>query len=206
MNPTSKDCWAIIGPGRTGSKVIVDYVKNYYAHNNIFLNYQSPKIKVTKPIEGCIIHTHQVDSYPILRDSNTKIIISTRDMVDSSLSWCIQKYIGAWHLYTMYQYSNVKITAFELDFTEFYGHYDASLRFYRTLQNECIQYNPNVVVIDYTKFESNSNAILTLLDIEDGGSFKRKPLKNPGSPEAWISNWHNIQTELYRLKRIPEIR
>lgn len=206
MIPTAKDCWAIIGPGRTGSKVIVDYVKNYYARNNILLNYQHPRVKVTEPVEGCIIHTHQVESYSILRDSNTKIIISTRDMVDASLSWCIRKHIGAWHLYTMDQYLNLKITPFELNLTEFYEYYNGSLEFYKTLQKELIQYNPNMVVIDYMEFESDSDAILTRLDIKDGGAFNRKPLKNPGSPKAWISNWHDIQNELYRLKRIPEIR
>jgi hypothetical protein len=108
----------------------------------------------------------------------------------------------------MKEYLNVKIIPFELNFVEFYEHYDNALIFYRTMAEYLKEHNPNVKIIDYSEFEQDSSSILALLDIEDDGAstFGQKSIKNPGSPEAWISNWHDIQTELYRLKRIPEIR
>ena len=199
---TGNDIWAVIGPGRTGSKLIVDCIRNAYSINNTPLRYIWPTEPVTI-VEGSIIHNHNIDTLSILENTKTKIIISTRDMVESSLSWCIQEHTGKWHLYSLNEWLNVKITPFKLDLNRFYQKYHGATIFYKKLAQNFMQ-NKELLIIDYSEFKNDPTRILKLIGLDDQ-NILRKPFKNPGSPETWISNWNDIKQELSCLERIPEI-
>lgn len=205
MDLKSTDCWAVLSPGRTGSKVIVDCIRNSYVHQNIDLIAFTPDSTAEINRGATLIHSHQCDIYQQLREANYSIVVSTRDMVDSTISWCIQKHLGAWHLYSKDDYFNIKIEPFVLNMETFYEYYDVAIVFYRSMTKSLLQYNSKVKIIDYNEFENDHTVIYELLDLPMPSFEMSVPLKNPGSPESWIKNWHDIQTELYRLKRMPEI-
>lgn len=205
MNLSSNDKWAVLSPGRTGSKVIVDCIRNSYESEGITLSYVSPHDKADVSQPGLIVHSHKCYLYSSLKEADFNIVVNTRDLVDTTISWCIQKHIGHWHLYSSEEYYGVKIVPFELDMNTFYKYYDISLLFYRDIAPDLSVYNPKLKIIDYNEFENDSDAVFELLDLPYQSDSYSKPIKNPGSPKAWISNWDEIQTELYRLKRIPEI-
>ena len=114
--PHASDSWIVCGPGRTGSFLTASYVKQVYAAQGIKMRavyHYAPVDRICIP--GEIVHTHRMSAdNNINNDKNVNTILSTRDMVDSTLSWCIQPHIGSWHL-NIVDMHKFKIVPFRLD-------------------------------------------------------------------------------------------
>jgi hypothetical protein len=203
--PSSKDNWIVVGPGRTGSKVIVDTIEKICRQLLIFPELKGPNHDIQKLEPGKIYHTHRQTALVLQQTQPvTKCILSTRDLVDSSISWCIQPYIGEWHLHpfvhrALISQLNENIPAFYLDPKLFIHYYETTKLFYQEIRNFDLS---NVIIIDYTDFQNNIEIIAKILDYPQF-PIKNRPVKNPGSPEQWISNWDEIELITKDLERDP---
>jgi hypothetical protein len=216
LKTTAYDSWVVLSPGRTGSKVIVDIIGHFYGYQMMNLTYDAPVIceqSVTEVRPLGIIHSHQAMDYEKFVYFTPHIVISTRDMVESALSFVIQKRIKEWHFYSTEDAQNIEIEPFKLDLDEFYEHYDDSLRFYTDLKKALSKYKPrkNFHIIDYSEFKNNSSNIYNILNfkninyVHSSSLLGKVPVLNPGIPHDWISNWYTIEYIFARLKRKPEL-
>lgn len=189
MIPNKNDSWIVIGPGRTGSLVIIETIRRIYdSQIKIQLQYRDPNDLKEKIEPGQILHTHQIESLSLM-NANTFCILSTRNVIESSLSWCIRPYIGEWHLWEGNSDSRYHgIDPFYLDKREFLKYFNRMIDFYNT-----IVLPKSTIIIDYSQFQDNPSKLLPLLGFNYELSVdKYLPIKNPGSYADWIINWDEI--------------
>lgn len=221
---TSNDRWVVIGPGRTGSRVIVDLITAAYHVQGMELRNLDPTThSVPGPLE--ILHTHEVqDLEHIDPGSSTRYVLSTRDTVDSSLSWCIQPHLGAWHTYNERRRSlshvesrrpsllearksgtSYVVKPFHLDPEEFMCLNDRAQNFYP--QVSASPWLPaHTIKIDYSDISRGIQQVLPLLGIPKINWLSLVhylPQKNPGRHREWISNWDEIARVCETLNRNP---
>jgi hypothetical protein len=202
--PSVNDNWIVVGPGRTGSKVIVDTIEKICRQLKIIVNIKNPNSIIESLVPLNIYHSHNCQDLQYISQVS-KCVLSTRDLVDSVLSWCIQPYIGEWHLYPV-AHRELKIQleksipAFHLEPALFMHYYEWVQNFYR----ETRQYDlSNVIIIDYKDFQNDRTTIAKILDYPSF-PIRGLPVKNPGTPAQWITNWSKIEEIIKPLERDPK--
>ena len=92
------DNWLVIGPGRTGSLVIVNIIRNAYLNAGIQA-YERPHTDNATPIlEKQILHSHEINVLK-LTNKNTTVVLNTRNPIEIVLSASISEQNGVWHLW-----------------------------------------------------------------------------------------------------------
>lgn len=184
--------WLVIGPGRTGSLVIVQSIYSLYKYNFNVINIINPTdiVRPIKPLD--VVHTHEL-SWLNEVNENTEVIISTRNPVESALSWCILPKLDNYHFYSynkehLTKLKSTKIKKFYLDPNEFLRYYGNVIDFYKQ-----IQLKDNYRIIDYSEWSNDPKQIFNKLNFNiNNAHIKYLPIKNPGSPIEWIENWEEI--------------
>lgn len=204
MELSKNDRWAVISPGRTGSKVIVDCLRNTYRDNGLRLTYLSPDIQTSNLSPLSIYHTHNHHNIS-LAEQGVNLILSTRDLVDSAISWCISHKIGYYHLYSSIHQSEIdklhnNLPSFILSPADLYFQYKMISRFYENLDKSLLS---NVIVIDYEDIKDDHTIVYSRLRIPESTKYKKIPTKNPGTPDQWIINWKEIAELASKLERRP---
>ena len=183
--------WLVIGPGRTGSLTIVRSIYSLYDYDFNVITYVGPYegVRPIKPLD--IVHTHDLKWLDQVNE-NTEVIISTRDPIESTLSWCILPEIGEYHFYPfkkedVYKLKSIKIKKFYLDPNKFLRIYNSIVNFYKQLQMK-----DNYHVIDYSGWSNDPTKILHKLGYQIDAPSNMLTIKNPGSHGDWIENWEEI--------------
>lgn len=197
------DRWIVSGPGRTGSKVIIDVLRRLYLDRlGSHLKYDAPNDSMESGLlPGHIKHSHCSSELVGLRSVN--VIISTRNLIDSSLSWSIQPRTGKWHSYVWNP--PIKVIPFVLDPNTFLTHYNYGVQYYNDLNSIDLS---EAVVISYEEFKDDLQVIPTKLGFLPIGPLTKRPLilaltKNPWSPKDWILNWDEISELCKTLEPDP---
>ena len=136
--------YIVLGPGRTGSNYIVNVLKYFHLQNYIFLKNNTPASEVKSIEPYNIYHSHTKEIIE-LKNENTKIVLSIRNVVNSSLSWCILPYIKKFHLLQK-DFSKIEIIPFYLDPLKFMFHYDNAKNFYQYFTKESLE---KITIINY---------------------------------------------------------
>jgi hypothetical protein len=197
MELSKTDRWLVLSPGRTGSKMIVDCIKGTYQEQGLRLHYIMPKDKVSVIPNLSIVHSHQSsDAHLIERGVN--VILSTRDLIDSAISWCMVSKTGRYHLYPDSNQLDQEIPKFYLSPEDFYLRYKIICKFY-----ESLPLSKNMIIIDYNEIKDDYTLMYERLGIPKPNGYQRLPIKNPGSPEQWVTNWEEISELISKLERLP---
>jgi hypothetical protein len=186
--------WIVVGPVRTGSRTIVRSIYCFlHKYNFSIINKINPNdaIRPIKPLD--VIHTHDLSWLDQVTE-NTEVIISTRNPVESALSWCILPKLGSYHFYIYNEevsskVKSIEIKKFYLNPNSFLEVYNNIVTFYKNLQLK-----NNYRIIDYSEWSDDPTQIFHKLNfnIEHIKYLKYLPIKNPGSPDQWIENWEEI--------------
>lgn len=202
MKLSETDRWVVLSPGRTGSKIIVDCIISAYRDQGLRLHHIMPDDEISTIPNLSILHSHRVSDLHII-ESGVKVVLSTRDLVESAISWCIVHRIGSYHLYSEADQAKIdllhqQIPGFYLPPEEFYWRYRNVCKFY-----EGLVLSENMVIIDYTEIKDDYTVVYDRLDLPKPISYQRLSIKNPGTPEQWITNWEEISELIAKLKRLP---
>lgn len=198
------DNWIVLGSGRTGSRVIVNSLYALYNYDKDNYTVINPHEKPKPLIKNQIVHTH--DPYWLdYETENTKVIISTRDPVDSVLSWFVKPLLNdQWHLYAhnpmdVKTYIDLRKSTYKvnIDIDMFIEKYQQALNVYAK-----IKLKPTYKVIDYSDWCDDSSRILPLLGYENiKTDSKYLILKNPGPHSKWIENYDELSKVIETLDR-----
>ena len=196
--------YIVVGPGRTGSKYIVNILRHFHLQNFIFLKYNSPDLEVKSIEPFNIYHSHTKEIIK-LENKNTKIILSIRNIINSTLSWFIVPYIKKFHLFRD-DLSKTEVVPFYLDPQTFIVHYNHTKNFYQYFTKESIE---KITIINYDDVlhpdgNLDYHVILNKLNLKI-----REPIlnplivKNPGTYPQWIKNWEEIKSIFDSLETDP---
>ena len=191
------DTWLVIGPGRTGSKVIIDFIRAVYWRAGINIRYFDPNQNINDACGAFIKHSHYFED---LSYQYKYIVYSKRDPVESALSWLIQKKIVHWHLYVgRHDYIIDKgidfVKPFYMPVDEFLTRYNLVNWFYKE-----VNLPKHAKIIEYNNFKDDPYLLFDILDIEEKFTLERLPVKNPGEHKQWILNWEEIELEISKLR------
>jgi hypothetical protein len=200
MTLSESDRWLVLSPGRTGGKIIVDCIRNAYRDQGLRLRHIMYEDEVSVIPNLSITHSHRVCNTHHAA-SGVKVILSTRDAVESAISWCIVHKIGKYHLFPESDQSKIdqlnnKIPSFYLSPKDFYWQYMNVYNFYKNLE-----LSDDITIIDYSEIKDDYTVIYDLLDLPKPANYQRIPIKNPGTPEQWITNWEEISELISKLDR-----
>jgi len=218
-----EDSYVVVGPCRTGSRYIVDIIRLAYNKHRIKLLHlpPSPSPENFESL-GVIYHSHDLEVFKI-KNLNTKIILSTRNVVDSALSWCILTENNSWgtdpmnkyqlypkkhklHNFLIEKYEKI-IPSFYLDPEVLMSHYNKFKMFYQYITKKDLERS---IIIEYNETPIFLNTIINKLNFEIPISYYEKfygeeiPVKNPGTPKQWIKNWNEIEDLIMPLEGKPE--
>lgn len=193
--------WLIVGPGRTGSLTIVNSILSQYilhGYKANMLTYVGPD-NISRPINPLeIVHVHNTDWLEQV-NSNTEVIISTRDLVESALSWCILPKLGDFHFHAKNKEAMIKFdlleTKIKTNQSKFYLHPDVFLsNYYRVVDfYKKLKIKNSYILIDYSDWEHQPSNILQKLNFKFLYIPKKfLTMKNPGKSSDWITNWEEI--------------
>jgi hypothetical protein len=183
--------WLVIGPGRTGSLTIVRSIYSLYKYDFNVITHIGPN-EVTRPIKPLdVVHTHDLKWLNEVNE-DTEVIISTRNPVESTLSWCILPEIGDYHFYPykeedMNKLKSMEIKKFYLSPSKFLSTYIRTVNFYKKLQLK-----DSYKILDYSEWSDDPSKILRKLGHGVDSPIKYLTAKNPGSHCDWIENWEEI--------------
>jgi hypothetical protein len=201
---SENDKWLVLSPGRTGSKIIIDCLCSSYSEANLPLEYITPNKEITEIPALAIGHSHSIDSLHHI-DKNVRVVLSTRDIVESALSWCIYPKIGKFHLYPTHHQVKIdelqeNIPAFHLTKEDLYRSYRHIKAFYDILATMPTQFT---AIIDYEDIKNDPAKVYDILGVTKPASYKQMAIKNPGTHEQWITNWDEISEFISKLERRP---
>ena len=176
--------WFIIGPGRTGSTLLSTIIANSIDCKYVL---RLPR-KMMQLREGDVFHTHNIDFLPLIAD-HTQCIISTRDIIDSTLSKIIAEHTKIYGYWTESDItkcetmSKVRIprNVFEREIvyrTDFFKRLDKAKP-------------KNSIIMPYENFKNDPTIIRDILSlpvVEDNVL----PMHTPRIYEEWISNWDEV--------------
>lgn len=204
MNIDKIKSWLIVGPGRTGSKLIVDTLRGVYRSKKIDPIYHSPEHAIIDPAQSyCVYHSHRVEDYLKLLNTDTQLVLSTRDMIDSALSYCIQEQTNIWHTYANLPQTKLEIKPFHLDLARFDHYYNRVNNFYVEILPHL---NNKTFIIPYSEITNGYRKILELLNLNWVYLPNYvMPIKKPGNFPDWIINWDKIVNHIETLNRNPPI-
>lgn len=196
--------WIVLGPLRSGSKLVVDIITNIYIQNIIHLQYFNPATNAESVLNwsksNWILHSH---SPKVVKDiilnsdrSKLKIILTSRDVIAASLSRCILDQTNIYHMYLGYPKTFITIKPFKLDIERYKLFYNEHQNVFAEVQNYDIDVDYK---LDYDSYENDPFLIAKYLEMEN--FMKRKftrniPLKNPGTYDQWFINWDDIKSRL----------
>jgi hypothetical protein len=193
--------WLVIGPGRTGSLTIVRSIYSLYKYDFNIITHVGPNeiIRPIKPLD--IVHTHTLKWLDEVNE-NTEVIISTRNPIESTLSWCILPKLGAYHFYPyknadVVKLNSIKVEKFYLDPDKFLSYYNNTMDFYKQLPMK-----DSYHIIDYSEWSNDPTQILRKLGYGVDAPGKYLTMKNPGPHCDWIENWEEI-SELFKSLSVP---
>lgn len=183
--------WIVIGPGRTGSLTIARSLYSFYNYDENKFVYFGPDDKPRLINKNFIVHTHNKKWLDFV-NTNTEIIVSTRDPVDSALSWCIQPKLKQWHFYPwktedVDALKNLKISKFYLNPADLLNRYQNIMNWYNSLEIK-----NNYKILDYSKWCDNTSLILLLLGYKKIAPKNLLTIKNPYSYKDWVINHEEI--------------
>ncbi len=201
---SENDKWLVLSPGRTGSKIIVDCLYSSYRAANLPIKYITPNKEISEFPALAISHSHSIDSLHHI-DTNVRVVLSTRDMVESALSWCIYPKIGNFHLYPAHHQVKIdelqeSIPAFHLTKEDLYRSYRHIKAFYDMLATMPTQFT---AIIDYEDIKNDPAKVYDILGVTKPVRYKQMAIKNPGTYEQWITNWDEISEFIAKLERKP---
>jgi hypothetical protein len=183
--------WLVLSPGRTGSLTIVRSIYSLYKYDFNVITHIGPNeiIRPIRPLD--VVHTHNLKWLDQVNE-NTEVIISTRDPIGSTLSWCILPEIGDYHFYPfkdedVIKLNSIKVKKFYLDPDKFLSIYNRTMDFYKQLPMK-----DNYHIVDYSEWSDDSTQILRKLGYNVDAPSKYLTMKNPGSHSDWIENWEEI--------------
>ena len=183
--------WLVLSPGRTGSLTIVRSIYSLYKYDFNVITHIGPNeiIRPIRPLD--VVHTHNLKWLDQVNE-NTEVIISTRDPIESTLSWCILPEIGDYHFYPfkdedVIKLNSIKVKKFYLDPDKFLSIYNRTMDFYKQLPMK-----DNYHIVDYSEWSDDSTQILRKLGYNVDAPSKYLTMKNPGSHSDWIENWEEI--------------
>lgn len=202
MTLSGNDQWIVISPGRTGSKMIVDCIRGAYREQGLSLRYIMPRDEGNIGTNLSVFHSHRPSDANLV-ETGVNVILSTRDLVDSAISWCVVSNTGNYHLYPetdqdRIEQLNYRIPKFHLPPDEFYFQYRTICKFY-----ESLPLSKNMIIIDYDEIKDDYTVIYERLGLPKPVSYPRLSIKNPGTPEQWITNWEEISELISKLERLP---
>jgi len=190
MNITETDSWVILSPFRTGSAVIVDCIRKSYNSKQIHLKHFEVKDKLERVPPGSIRHCHDLEILNYLNGS-TRVVISTRDIFESALSFQLAQQYGQWHYY----YDQVGVIAdikkqvpkFTVDKQTLVDQIAATTNWYRLVPD-------NLIRIDYKEFENQLSVVYHRLNLPIPSDIDMMPMmKNPYLLKEWVVNWNEIK-------------
>ena len=201
---SENDKWLVLSPGRTGSKIIVDCLYSSYRKANLPIKYITPNEEISEFPALAIGHSHSIDSLHHI-DKNVRVVLSTRDMVESALSWCIYPKLGNFHLYPAHHQVKIdelqeSIPAFHLTKEDLYRSYRHIKAFYDILATMPTQFT---AIIDYEDIKNDPAKVYDILGVTKPDRYKQMAIKNPGTYEQWITNWDEISEFIAKLERKP---
>jgi hypothetical protein len=201
---SENDKWLVLSPGRTGSKIIIDCLYSSYREANLPIVYLTPREEITEIPALAIGHSHSISSLCHL-DKNVRVVLSTRDMVESALSWCIYPKIGKFHLYPTHHQVRIDelqehIPSFHLTKEDLYRRYRHIKAFYDILATMPIEFTE---IIDYENIKNDPAKVYDILGVAKPTRYKQMAIKNPGTYEQWITNWDEISELIVKLERTP---
>lgn len=187
--------WAILGPMRSGTRILIFVLQNYFLQYKVYLKYFNPNtdksvfLNYKRP---WILHSH--DSNCIKYDfKNTKKIIVYRNPVDCALSRLL---VDETKLYHAFSKNDILIDKLELDLTKFILYYSQATNFYE----EIIAFNgTDVKKIYYDDYETNTTNIINLLNLNYLNNvvhYFKLPIKNNWNYQEIFKNWKTIQNVL----------
>jgi len=193
--------WLVVSPGRTGSLTIVRSIYSLYKYDFNVITHIGPNedVRPIKPLD--VVHSHTLKWLDQVNE-NTEVIISTRNPIESTLSWCILPEIGEYHFYPFKKedvdkLNSIKVKKFYLDPNKFLSIYNSTIDFY-----EQLHVKDNYHIIDYSDWSDNPTQILRKLGYNVDAPSKYLTMKNPGSHHDWIENWEEI-SELFKSLSVP---
>lgn len=176
--------WIILGPGRTGSFVIVkNCVSAFKTLLNQYPSVFSPDMVYDRQKIPSIRHSHSLIDIEE-RDPDAQYVISCRNILESVFSWEIQPYIGYWHI--MANTQQTPITPFFLDYDKVSFRYDTILSFYNLLP---VLNKSTDIVIDYSEFSNDYTQLNHKLNFTH---IVPLVVKNQGTHRDWILNYDEI--------------
>jgi hypothetical protein len=193
--------WLVISPGRTGSLTIVRSIYALYKYDFNVITHVGPNedVRPIKPLD--VVHTHNLLWLNQVNE-NTEVVVSTRNPIESTLSWCILPKLGEYHFYPykkedVDKINSIQVNKFYLDPNKFLSIYNNTIDFYKQLLIK-----DNYHIIDYSEWSDNPKQILRKLGYNIDAPNKYLTMKNPESHCDWIENWEEI-LELVKSLSVP---
>lgn len=190
--------WIVLAPIRSGSKLIVDVIQNYYSIEK-YLNYSyldpntkfvniNPKIK-----SPWILHSHNVEEIQEYINSDAIIVINDRDILESVLSRLIVDQTKKWHYYG---HRPRTIMPFTLDLYKFIDYYNHHLNFKKVVKNHKHKAH---YILDYSLFKNDPMIIAKKLNLSITHNNEKYNLsiKYPESYDKWFINWNQVKDFLF---------
>jgi len=201
---SENDKWLVLSPGRTGSKIIVDCLYSSYRAVDLRVNHIMPQQEITEIPALTICHSHSISSLSLI-EQDVRVVLSTRDMVESALSWCIYPKIGRFHLYPTRHQTRIdelreRIPSFHLLKEDLFWKYRNVKAFYDSIATTSMHLTS---IIDYEDIKNDPSAVYDILDVSKPTTYKQMAIKNPGTHEQWITNWDEIAEFIAKLERDP---
>jgi hypothetical protein len=202
--------WIIISPGRTGSRFIADVYSIFYKELfGVDARYMGPGTEFDQDAHWQMFHTHDPTFYTRHR-AHARCILSTRDMVEAALSYCIVDRTKLYHVFGSTQREEIPdVEPFHLSLDEFMEQYSYQISFYKQVRDII---DEKTVVVRYKSIMEDWRCVLwdsgfSPDNITAGVAQKvRKlaPLKNSWNNKAWISNWDELESCVKNLPRNPD--
>jgi hypothetical protein len=188
----------LMSPGRTGSVTIVYYLTNVA---NLVTRIRNEDQNIKPLMAGEVLHSHTASDIRLAND-NTRFILNTRNLIESTYSRIIGRKTNRWR----YLQNKGIIKPFSTTVEDYLSAYNFTLQYYKDLKPLLPS---DVLRIDYSQFKDDHTNLLHILDIpEKNYVFARKdiqPTKTPGTYRDWILNFDEIDEFAKTLDPIPPI-
>lgn len=186
--------WIVLAPMRSGSKLIVDVIRNYYLiEKYLKYSYLDPNTKfvnINSTIKSpWILHSHNVEEIQEYINSDAIIILNDRDILECVLSRLIVDQTKKWH---HYRNSTRTIVPFTLELNKFIDYYNDHLNFKKIVKHYKNKAN---FILDYSLFKNDPMIIAKQLNlsIKRNNSKYNLSIKYPESYDKWFINWHEVK-------------
>jgi len=190
---SDNDKWLVLSATRTGSTLIVDFIRSVYECNLKTIHFIPHGMHDRD--EYFVKHSHDLKDYFLFKDDPLiKIVISTRDIIESSLSWCIAKRHKIFYHYDKSHKPTME--PFVLDPNELLYTYSKLKEFYIGITDI-----DNHFIIDYDNFRDDPKNLFRLLDLEKYANSTQLKLPIKNDPyHIFIKNWNEIDKLSNTLK------